>query len=91
GPTALGRSKDLMKGEMLKGVVLFLLIFVINASLGAASAFIPQPQVQLVLQTLIGAVLTTFASCAFTMMYFSCRSKLDNFDLQMLAESVEQT
>jgi len=42
-------------------------------------------------RTLVGAVLTSFSSCAITMLYFSCRSKLDNFDLQMLAQSVEQS
>jgi hypothetical protein len=91
GPTALGRSKSLMKGEMGKAFVLGLIIFVINLAFGGAAAFIPQPQVQLILQTLVGAVLTSFSSCAITMLYFSCRSKLDNFDLQMLAQSVEQS
>ena len=38
GPSALGRSKDLMKGEMGKAFVLGLIIFVINLSLGGASA-----------------------------------------------------
>jgi hypothetical protein len=90
GPSALGRSKDLMKGEMGKAFVLGLIIFVINLALSGISAIIPQPQVQLIVQTVVGAALTTFASCAITMLYFSCRSKVDNFDLQMLAQSVEQ-
>ncbi len=90
GSAALGRSKDLMMGEMLKGFVLGLIIFVINLALGGSGALIPQPQVQLIVQTVIGAALATFASSAITILYFSCRSKLDNYDLEMLAQSVEQ-
>jgi hypothetical protein len=91
GPSALVRSKDLIKGETGKVFVLSLILTVVNVSLSGIGTLIPQPQLQLIAQAVLSAVLTTFASCAFTIFYFSCRCKHENFDLQMLAQSVEQS
>ena len=84
------RSKDLVKGEIGKGFVLSLILTVVNVALSGIGSLIPQLHVQLIAQAVVSAVLTSFASCAFTIFYFSCRCKHDNFDLQMLAQSVEQ-
>jgi hypothetical protein len=89
GPNALLRSKDLMRGEMGKAFALTLLVSSINSSVGSISVFIPQQYAQLLIQAVIACFLTAFASCAMTVFYYSCRCKLDHFDLQMLVEAVE--
>jgi hypothetical protein len=88
GPTALGRSKKLVRPHLGTFLVLGILMFVIFAILGAAGLFIPQPHVQLVVSTLINAVGTMVMTAAGVVFYFSCRCAEENFDLHYLAQSI---
>jgi len=90
GSSAMGRSKKLMKGEILKTFVLLLIVGIINWGVSMASGLISQPYVQMIVSSLVQGVTTVFGCCATTLLYFSCRCKHDNFDLQMLAEAVRE-
>lgn len=89
GRAALSRSKALMKGNMMKGFVLLLLVFIISVAIGAISGLIPQPHIAVVIQVALQAVIVTFSAAAMTVFYFSCRCDHEDFDLMRLAEAVE--
>jgi len=91
GSEALSRSRVLMDGEKGKAFVMGLVVGAINAGIGFLANMITQPQANLVVSVLVQAVTAAFGACAFTVFYFSSRCKHDNFDLQMLAESVGPT
>lgn len=86
--TAMTRSKELMKGNMLTGFVLGLILFVISIAINGAAAFIGQPYVATLVQVTLQLIVLTFTTTASTVFYFSCRCKNDDFDMLRLAESV---
>ena len=86
---ALSRSKALLKGNMMKGFVLIFLVFVISVAIGAASGFVPQPHIAVVLQVALQAIIVMFSAAAMTVFYFSCRCQAEDFDLMRLAAAVE--
>ena len=91
GGAALKRSKALTKGNLNTLFILLLLVGVINYAITFAAQMIPQPHVSLVVGALVQGVLTVFGTCALVVFYFSARCKLENFDLQLLADAVEET
>ena len=88
GSAALGRSKALMKGNIGTGFVLGLVVGLINVGLAMGATFIPQPHAQIVVSAVIQGISTLLATCAMVVFYFSCRCKVENFDLQVLADAV---
>ena len=88
GFAALGRSKQLMKGNIGTVFVLGILIGLIQWIILIATAFIPQQHLQVIGQVFAGAIVTILAAAAFVVFYFSCRCKYENFDLTLLAQSV---
>lgn len=91
GTTALGRSKTLVRPYLGTFLMLGILIFAITFLLGLGAGFIQQPHLQAVAQVLINAVVTLLSTAVFVVFYFSCRSGVENFDLEHLAASVGQT
>ena len=88
GVAALKRSKFLMKGNILTLFVLSLLVGTINMGINMFGLFIPQPHVATVVSILASAVIVIFGATAFVVFYFSCRCKVENFDLALLADAV---
>src|SRR5262249_38990197 len=88
GTGGMGRSKRLMKGNMGTAFVLGFLVAVIGAMIGWAPRLIPQAEVQVLVSTVLQAILSIFAAAVWVVLYFSCRCKAENFDLTMLADSV---
>jgi hypothetical protein len=91
GTAALGRSKTLVRPYLGTFLMLGILIFVIAASLGFGAGFVQQPHLQTLAQVLINAVVTLLSTAVFVVFYFSCRSGVENFDLEHLAASVGQS
>ena len=88
GRAALKRSRALMKGNMGTGFVLALLLFVIGLAVSMVVAFVPVQVIAILVQVLIQAALFIFGAAASAVFYFSCRCKLENFDLTVLADTV---
>lgn len=88
GPAALSRSKRLMKGNAGTLFTLLFLMGIVFWLIGAAANFISQPQLAVVVQTILQSILEIFAAAALVVFYFSCRCKAENFDLTMLADAV---
>ena len=77
-----------MKGNMGTGFVLALLLFVIGLAVSMVVAFVPVQVIAILVQVLIQAALFIFGAAASAVFYFSCRCKLENFDLTVLADTV---
>lgn len=88
GTQAMTRSRELMKGNILTAIALGLIVLVINFSIAGAAGLIPEQHLRVVAAALIQGVMTVFGTAAAVVFYFSCRCKLDNFDLVMLADAV---
>lgn len=91
GPAALGRSRKLVSPYIGTLLVLGIIMMLIGGALGGPVNAIPQPHIQGVLSVIVSAVATMFSTAVFVVFYFSCRSGVENFDLQHLAESVEES
>lgn len=91
GGSALSRSRELMRGNILTALVLGLLIWAISFGIGMISGIIPQPHIQLVSSVILQSVMTIFATAAMVVFYFSCRCGLENFDLEHLAQSMGES
>ncbi len=88
GTAALGRSRDLVRPYFGTFLGLMIIVFVIAFFIGSGSAFVPNMYLQLVVQVILNAVVTMLSTAAVVIFYFSCRSGLENFDLELLAQSV---
>ena len=93
GTTALGRSKELMKGYGGKWFVLLLVLGAMNAGVGMAAQLIGGligiGIVNAFLVTLAQTVSFVIGSAVLVVLYFSTRCTHDNFDLELLASSFE--
>jgi hypothetical protein len=88
GFAALKRSRELMKGNIVTLIALFILLIAISLGVELGGRFIPQHHLQIVAVVLIQAVLAIFFSAVFVVFYFSCRCRHEQFDLALLAQSV---
>jgi len=88
GGAALSRSKALMKGNAGTAFVLLLIIGLINFGGNMVLGLIPQIHLNILGQSLLYGISTLFGAAVFVVFYFSCRCKVENFDLMMLADAV---
>ena len=88
GRAALGRSKALMKGNIDAVFRLGLVVGLVNLGMGMAAGIIPQPHAKIVAVAVAQGIATLLATCSMVVFYFSCRCKLENFDLHVLADAV---
>ena len=88
GRAALGRSKALMKGNIDAVFRLGLVVGLVNFGMGMAAGIIPQPHLKLVAIAVAQGIATLLATSSMVVFYFSCRCKLENFDLHVLADAV---
>lgn len=76
-----------MKGNIGTAFALGMIVGVINLLLGAISNLAPYP-ISFVLAAVLGGVTTLLSTCSLVIFYFSCRCKLENFDLELLADDI---
>jgi hypothetical protein len=88
GTKAMSRSKQLMKGNMGTAVALGFVALIIGMMVGWAPRVIPQAELQIIVRCVLQAAMSFFVAAAWVVFYFSCRSKVEHFDLTMLAEAV---
>lgn len=92
GISAFRRSWYLMRSAGLEHYLqIFLLgvvIFFIQLGIGAGAAVIPQRHVEGVLGALLQTLAVTFGTIASVVFYYSCRCRVENFDLVQLAKAV---
>ncbi|HEX4143537.1 MAG TPA: hypothetical protein VHY91_08395 [Pirellulales bacterium] len=85
---ALTRSHQLMKGSMLTAMLLGSLMFIIQVMVGVGTEYIPLAPLRVVADVAVEAFLFVFTAAGWVVLYFSCRSKHERFDLAILADAV---
>ncbi|MEN6449119.1 MAG: hypothetical protein ABFC96_01385 [Thermoguttaceae bacterium] len=96
GSTAMGRSRQLMQGNLGKGfslmLVVALLAFAVNFALGAVIGLVPWPHVALraFVQNIVPAVLLPIQTAPAILLYYDLRIRKEAFDLQKLSEALGQ-
>jgi len=88
GPAALTRSRELMKTNWWNAFVLGILVIAISLGLLVIQRLVPQQELAVIVGSALQTALFIFATAALVVFYFSCRCKLENFDLVMLANAV---
>ena len=90
GPSALSRSRALIKGHFWESLALMmvagLLVSMASGALGIAFAFIPV--VGPVLNGVVGAITSSYLSAVLIVLYVDLRCRHEDFDLQLLARQV---
>ncbi len=91
GMTALGRSRELLRGNMLRAVgivvVFFITTAVLSVSIGLAFALVPA--LDAVGSALAQALAFAYYSAVLVVFYFEIRARKEAFDLEHLARLVE--
>jgi hypothetical protein len=88
GTTAMSRSKTLMKGNIGTAMAVGFVVFIISLLINWAPRLIPQAELRVVIYSILQAIVSFFIAAAWVVFYFSCRCKVENFDLTVLADSV---
>ena len=88
GSKALGRSRELMKGNLSKVIAVGFLVLLLTGAIWSSAFFIPQPHIALIAQVVLQGVSTIFSAAVGVVLYFSCLCQHENFDLKRLAEAV---
>jgi len=88
GMAALRRSSELLKGNMGTAFVLGFIVFIISFFLGLIAAFIPTKILTAIATAALESIAVVFASATYIVFYFSCRSKIEHYDLQLLAQGM---
>ena len=85
GYAAMKRAKQLVKGSLSQLFLLMLVLTVFNFLLGAGAGFIPDLNIRVAVSGVLGQVLGLVSLAALVVFYFSCRCKVENYDLEHLA------
>ena len=86
--SAMGRSRQLVRGNMLTAFLLWIVVTAIGGSIGLIPRFLPVVTLSTAIETVLQTVLVAFFSAVWVVFYFSCRAKAEHFDLAMLADAV---
>ena len=96
GTAALGRSRELMKGNLGKAFGLGFVVGIIGAIFGAILGFVvalipwPSHMLAIFIQNLANAFVLPIQTAPILLLYYDLRIRKEAFDLQMLASAVEQ-
>ncbi len=88
GFAAMERSGQLMKGSYGIAFVLGFLVWIISFMMGVVGGVVPIPYVTEIITVIVQTALVTIWTIAAVVLYFHCRARNENYDLQLLAEQV---
>lgn len=95
GTAALGRSRELMRGNLGKGFVLMLLVTVLGFMFGMAMGGItalpwPHDALGAFVQTVAQALILPVQLAPLVLLYYDLRIRKEGFDIEQLARSVAE-
>jgi hypothetical protein len=96
GPTAMRRSRELMRGNLDKGFILALVVGILTFVIVWALQFLttlvplPHPAIGAFINTLLQAILLPIQTAPWILLYYDLRIRKEAFDLQKLAEALGQ-
>lgn len=79
------RSATLLKGSRKSCILIILVTTTLEAALAFGIEYLPGSLLRHGVASLAYTLLYTLGCVAFVILYFSCRSKVENFDLELLA------
>jgi hypothetical protein len=94
GSAALGRSRELMRGNLGKGFLLALVVGILTAIIGgvfgALTALVPwpHPAFETFFDNVLSALLLPIQTAPTILLYYDLRIRKEAFDLQKLAEAL---
>jgi hypothetical protein len=95
GWSALKRSQELTKNNMLRVLAIYLVTMILGAVVGAGVELVSAqiPYLGVMLSAAVQAIFTAYMSAAFVVVYFDIRCRKEAFDIQHLSQLVsgEQT
>lgn len=91
GMDALSRSRELMRGNMLRGLAVMLVAGILAAVLGVALGLVAAavPAIEFVGSSLAQALAFAYSAAVLVVLYFDIRARNEAFDLEHLARLVE--
>jgi hypothetical protein len=91
GLTALKRSRELAKQNLLRILAIYVVTIVIMTVLGAAVGLVlaPIPVLGVLGNAVVQAVMSAYMPAAFVVLYFDIRCRKEAFDLEHLTQVVE--
>ena len=95
GSAALGRSRELMRGNLGKAFGLALLLWILGVIIGFILGFVlgfipwPSPMLGVFFQNLANALVLPIQTAPIVLLYYDLRIRKEAFDLQMLASAME--
>jgi MFS family permease len=96
GTSAMGRSRELMRGNLGKGFSLMFVVGILCAILGAILGAIigqipwPHPSLAAFVQTVVPVLWLPIQTAPLILLYYDLRIRKEAFDLQKLAEALGQ-
>jgi hypothetical protein len=91
GAAALKRSRELLKGNWGKVIVLGILLMIIGMVMTGVSALIPQKLLAATISAAVTVLYTTFAQIVIVVIYMHARCQKEAFDLEFLAKSLAES
>lgn len=86
---SLERSLRLSQPHLLPILAAFIIFFCVRVSLGGVATIIPQPHVQVAANAIVSGMIVAFETVVTVVLYYSCRCRLENYDLVLLAQEVQ--
>ena len=90
GTSALKRSRELMKGNWGKAILLGILLAILSMIISGVSALIPQRFLAAAVSAGVTVLFTAFAQVVIVMIYMHARCQREAFDLEFLAKSLAE-
>ncbi len=91
GGTALKRSRELMKGNWGKAILLGILLTIVMMIMSGLTALIPQRMLAATVSAAVTVLYTTFAQIVIVVIYMHARCQKEAFDLEFLAKSLAES
>lgn len=88
GWQAMKRSRALMKGSMNTAFLVLLVLGILGFVVGGGAGLLGNPYLITGTTVVLQSILTLVSLTALVVLYFSCRCKEENFDLEHLAASL---
>ena len=88
---AFSRCSLLMQGERLKGLLLLFAVLVVSMASGVLDLFVGLPYLAFIWADILQAFATGLPVAAWTVFYFSARSRSEYLDIELNVQEIEQT
>jgi hypothetical protein len=87
--SVFGRSINLMRGHKIKAFVIGIVLTLMGFGVSILARLIPGEYSTSLISSVIDSFILAFNCIVVTVLYFSARCKIEGFDLELLAQSIE--